>query len=62
MWIPIILYFKVPYSLKKDPFKNTLDKEDYEGFHIIRFSTYNTHCRDAKKYAHTKIIINSIWE
>lgn len=58
-WIPIIVYFKVPNSLKKEPFKNTLDTEEYEGFHIIRFST---HCKDAKKYAHTNIIITSTWE
>lgn len=58
-WIPIIVYFKVSNSLKKEPFKNTLDTEEYEGFHIIRFST---HCKDANKYAHTDIIITSTWE
>ena len=59
LWIPIIVYFKLPYSLKKEPFKNTLDTEECEGFHIARFSTL---CKDAKKYTHTNIIINSICE
>lgn len=59
MWIPVIVYFEVSYSLKKEPFKNTLDTEEYKGFHIIRFSTY---CKDAKKYTHTNIIINLICE